>query len=116
MGRVAATPKSFIERKRPIDPLRRKLAKLSGAAIDVLEETMNNAANTPKVRADAASTLLSTYKSVLTIDTDDKLRRMELQIKHYDDMYKLGASTAAPEDDEDDDTPLLDFDNIADVE
>jgi len=112
---IHAKNKSFIERKRPIDTLRRKLARCSPAAIDMLEKIMKDLNNPASERASAAKVLLSMYADILHKDSQDKIKRLEMQLKYKEAIDLLNGTTVPDQYDGDDDTPLLDFDNIEDV-
>lgn len=112
---ITAKKKSFIERKRPIDTLRRKLARCSPAAIDMLEKIMKDLSNPANERASAARTLLTMYADILHKDSQDKIKRLEMQLKYKEAMDLLNGTTVPQQEDDDDESPLLDFENITDV-
>ena len=110
---ITTKNKSFIERKRPIDTLRRQLARCSPAAVATLENIMQDADNSPTERANAARTLLSFYSEILHKDSQDKIKRLEMQLKYKEAIDLLNGTTVP--DNDDDDTPYLSFDEITDV-
>lgn len=110
---ITTKPKSFIERKRPIDTLRRKLARASPAAIDVLEKIMNDPDSSTSERSKAATTLVSLYAEILHKDSQDKIKRLEMQLKYKEAIDMLNGATT---NDDDDDSPLLDFENVSSVD
>jgi len=99
----------FLKTKRPIDAMRRSLAKSFPDAVEFLTETMNDITEKKSVRIDAAKTLMATYVSVVKESNSDEIKRLESQIKYVDRAAIADLST-------DDNSPDLDFDNIELIE
>lgn len=99
----------FLKTKRPVDAMRRALARSFPDAVELLTETMNDVSEKKSVRLDAAKLLMTTYVTVVKDASNDEIKRLESQIKYVD-------RAAAAELETDDDTPQLDYGNIADPE
>lgn len=101
--------------KRPIDQVRRKLAKTFNSDIDFLDTLLEkeNVDTSDRAKYEIAKFRIQSYMSVLKDDSAEKLKAKEMYFKYQEQMDKqLGGSTV---EEESDDSPLLDFENIQDV-
>ena len=101
--------------KRPIDASRRRLAKTFNPAVDKLESLLEKdfVDSSDKAKAEICKLLIQTYIGILKDDSAEKLKAKEMYFKYQEQMDKqLGGSTV---EEESDDSPLLDFENIQDV-
>ena len=101
--------------KRPIDSVRRKLAKTFNTDVDFLDTLLEKPQldTSDRAKFEIAKFRIQSYMSVLKDDSAEKLKAKEMYFKYQEQMDKqLGGSTV---DEEIDDSPLLDFENIQDV-
>lgn len=101
--------------KRPIDAVRRKLAKTFNGDIDLIDELLEkeNVDTSDRAKFEMVKFRIQSYMSVLKDDSAEKFKAKEMYFKYQEQMDKqLGGSTV---DEESDDSPLLDFENIQDV-
>jgi hypothetical protein len=101
--------------KRPIDSVRRKLAKTFNSDVDFLDGLLEKPQldTSDRAKFEIAKFRIQSYMSVLKDDSTEKLRAKEMYFKYQEQMDRqLGGSTM---DDFSDDSPLLDFENIQDV-
>ena len=104
----------FITKNKSRDAARRKLAKYFNSSIEFLAATMENDEEKTNLRVEAAKVISTKYLEVLREENSDKIRRLELQIAHFGKSE--GGEFDATDDDEDDNTPLLQFDTIVEPE
>ena len=104
----------FITKNKARDAARRKLAKYFNNSIEFLAATMENEGEKTNIRVEAAKVISTKYLEVLREENSDKIRRLELQISHFGKSE--GGEFDATDDDEDDNTPLLQFDTIVEPE
>ena len=103
--------------KRPIDQVRRKLAKTFNSDIDFLDTLLEkeHVDTSDRAKYEIAKFRIQSYMSVLKDDSAEKLKAKEMYFKYQEQMDKqLGGSTV--DESEDLDSPLLDFENIQSVE
>ena len=101
--------------KRPIDSVRRKLAKTFNADVDLIDTLLakENVDTSDRAKFEMVKFRIQSYMSVLKDDSAEKLKAKEMYFKYQEQMDKqLGGSTV---EEESDDSPLLDFENIQDV-
>ena len=101
--------------KRPIDQVRRKLAKTFNSDIDFLDTLLEkeHVDTSDRAKYEIAKFRIQSYMSVLKDDSAEKLKAKEMYFKYQEQMDKqLGGSTV---DEDTDESPLLDFENIQDV-
>lgn len=101
--------------KRPIDQVRRKLAKTFNSDIDFLDTLLEKETvdTSDRAKYEIAKFRIQSYMSVLKDDSAEKLKAKEMYFKYQEQMDKqLGGSTV---EEDTDDSPLLDFENIQDV-
>lgn len=101
--------------KRPIDSVRRKLAKTFNTDVDFLDTLLEKPQldTSDRAKFEIAKFRIQSYMSVLKDDSAEKLKAKEMYFKYQEQMDKqLGGSTV---EEESDDSPLLDFENIQDV-
>ena len=102
--------------KRPIDQVRRKLAKTFNSDIDFLDTLLEKETvdTSDRAKYEIAKFRIQSYMSVLKDDSAEKLKAKEMYFKYQEQMDKqLGGSTV---DEETDESPLLDFDNITQID
>lgn len=102
--------------KRPIDQVRRKLAKTFNSDIDFLDTLLEkeHVDTSDRAKYEIAKFRIQSYMSVLKDDSAEKLKAKEMYFKYQEQMDKqLGGSTV---EEEDLDAPLLDFDNITQID
>lgn len=103
--------------KRPVDAVRRKLAKTFNTDVDFLDTLLEKPQldTSDRAKFEIAKFRIQSYMSVLKDDSAEKLKAKEMYFKYQEQMDKqLGGSTV--EDSEDLDSPLLDFENIQSVD
>ncbi len=103
--------------KRPVDAVRRKLAKTFNSDVDFLDGLLEKdfLDTSDKAKFEIAKFRIQSYMSVLKDDSAEKLKAKEMYFKYQEQMDKqLGGSTV--DESEDLDSPLLDFENIQSVE
>lgn len=101
--------------KRPVDAVRRKLAKTFNADVDLIDTLLakDNVDTSDRAKFEMVKFRIQSYMSVLKDDSAEKLKAKEMYFKYQEQMDKqLGGSTV---EEESDDSPLLDFENIQDV-
>lgn len=101
--------------KRPIDAVRRKLAKTFNSDIDLIDTLLEkeNVDTSDRAKFEMVKFRIQSYMSVLKDDSSEKFKAKEMYFKYQEQMDKqLGGSTV---DEDTDDSPLLDFENIQDV-
>ena len=101
--------------KRPIDACRRKLAKTFNTDVDFLDTLLEKDVvdTSDRAKYEIAKFRIQTYLGVLKDDSAEKLKAKEMYFKYQEQMDKqLGGSTV---DEDTDESPLLDFENIQDV-
>ena len=102
--------------KRPIDACRRKLAKTFNTDVDFLDTLLEKDVvdTSDRAKYEIAKFRIQTYLGVLKDDSAEKLKAKEMYFKYQEQMDKqLGGSTV--DDSEDDMSPLLNFDEIQEV-
>lgn len=100
---VSATPKSLFKKKHELAKLVRDLKKVSQKAIDILEEGLSSPDE--RVRMMAADKLLKFYMDAANDVRQDEIKSILLDVKMNG---LIGQGSTA----EDDNTPVLDFDNL----
>lgn len=101
--------------KRPIDQVRRKLAKTFNSDIDFLDTLLEkeHVDTSDRAKYEIAKFRIQSYMSVLKDDSAEKLKAKEMYFKYQEQMDKqLGGSTV---EEESDDSPLLDFETVMEV-
>ena len=101
--------------KRPVDAVRRKLAKTFNTDVDFLDGLLEKEFldTSDKAKFEICKFRIQSYMSVLKDDSAEKLKAKEMYFKYQEQMDKqLGGSTV---EEDTDDSPLLDFENIQDV-
>ena len=101
--------------KRPIDAVRRKLAKTFNTDIDLIDKLLEkeNVDTSDRAKFEMIKFRVQSYMSVLKDDSSEKFKAKEMYFKYQEQMDKqLGGSTV---DEGMDESPLLDFENIQDV-
>ena len=105
----------FITKNKARDAARRKLAKYFNSSIEFLAATMENDEEKTNLRVEAAKILSTKYLEVLREENNDKILRLEKQIQHYGKTE--GGEFETTEDEEEyDNSPLLQFDTIVEPE
>lgn len=102
--------------KRPIDQVRRKLAKTFNSDIDFLDTLLEKETvdTSDRAKYEIAKFRIQSYMSVLKDDSAEKLKAKEMYFKYQEQMDKqLGGSTVEEDTDE---SPLLDFENITQID
>ena len=103
--------------KRPVDQVRRKLAKTFNSDIDFLDTLLEKefVDTSDRTKYEIAKFRIQSYMSVLKDDSAEKFKAKEMYFKYQEQMDKqLGGS--AVDDSNDLDSPLLDFDNITQID
>lgn len=101
--------------KRPIDQVRRKLAKTFNSDIDYIDVLLEkeNVDTSDRAKFEMCKFRIQSYMSVLKDDSAEKLKAKEMYFKYQEQMDKqLGGSTV---EEESDDSPLLDFETVMEV-
>lgn len=102
--------------KRPVDGVRRKLAKTFNSDVDFLDGLLEKEFldTSDKAKFEICKFRIQSYMSVLKDDSAEKLKAKEMYFKYQEQMDKqLGGSTV---EEDSDDSPLLDFENVMSVE
>ena len=102
--------------KRPVDAVRRKLAKTFNTDVDFLDGLLEKdfLDTSDKAKFEICKFRIQSYMSVLKDDSSEKLKAKEMYFKYQEQMDKqLGGSTV---DESEDDSPLLDFENITQID
>lgn len=103
----------FLNKKTPFDALIRRLQKITPQAIELLVQTMeDNTSKDQKLKVEAAKCLINVHVGLIKTKNDDKLKRMENQIRYLGKQESDGDFSTADEDDE---TVLIDFDNVQEI-
>jgi hypothetical protein len=103
---VTTKEQSVFKKTHELSKLVRDLKKISKKAIEVLEKGLDS--QDERVRMIAAEKLLKFYTDSAKDVNEDELKRLLLEVKL---RGMVGAGSTAQEDD--DETPALDFDNIS---
>lgn len=101
--------------KRPIDAVRRKLAKTFNSDIDYIDKLLakDTVDTSDRAKFEMVKFRIQSYMNVLKDDSAEKLKAKEMYFKYKELMDReLGGSTI---EEDSDDSPLLDFENIQDV-
>lgn len=101
--------------KRPIDKVRRELAKVFYTDLEMMSKILETKelGATEKIKVEVLKFRMQAYLNTLKDDSAEKFKAQELYFKYKDLMDKqLGGYTV---EEEDEDSPLLDFENIQDV-
>lgn len=106
MAKLAVVTESsgFIRNKGSFDGIVKKLTKVSNAAIEMLEKTMEETQD-EKLKVACATKLVEFYMAALDKQNTDEITRMISEVK-----LKGGLSTNLKVA-----TPVIDFSNIQDV-
>jgi len=105
--------RGFITKNKSRDSARRKLSKYFNNSVEFLASTINDPQEATSMKVTAAKILVTKYLDVLKEENMDKIYRLEKQLQYFKDSVPDGEFET--EEDEDN-TPLIDFDNIVDVE
>ncbi len=100
---VPASEKPLFSKKHELLTMLKSLKKASKRAIEVLETHLES--EDEKIAQAAATTLVKLYRDVANDVREDEIRALLLDIKS---SGLIGNGTTS----EDDDTPVLDFDNL----
>ena len=101
--------------KRPVDGVRRKLAKTFNSDVDFLDRLLEKKFldTSDKAKFEICKFRIQSYMSVLKDDSAEKLKAKEMYFKYQEQMDKhLGGSTV---EEDADDSPLLDFETVMEV-
>ena len=101
--------------KRPIDKVRWALAKVLYTDLEMMSKILETKelGATEKIKVEVLKFRMQAYLNTLKDDSAEKFKAQELYFKYKDLMDKqLGGYTV---EEEDEDSPLLDFENIQDV-
>lgn len=105
----------FERKNKKRDEAERKLKRHFDTALETLVVIMENNLERPDVRVKAASIMASKYLEILRHEDDDQYRRLKAQIE-LDGKLEVDGEFQSPECEaeevEEDNTPLIDFDNI----
>jgi len=108
------TGHGFLQKKTPFDAMLRRVQKVTPAAIDFLEATMKNKeSKDEKLKVEAAKKLIDVHMSLMKEKNNDKISRLEKQIRLMGKSDNDGEFSTAGDDY--DDTPLVNFDEVIDV-
>jgi len=106
-------------KKNSITILKRALNKHTKAAIDLVATIMNDPTESKKTRMLAAQEILKLHMESIKVESTEKARNKEFAAKHHELLVSIqrNGGVIVDEDSEDDtDSPLLDFENIAEVD
>jgi hypothetical protein len=106
-------------KKNPITVFKRALNKHSKNAIDYLATVMEDETMHTKFRVEASKELLKLHADMLKAEAADKARNKEFAAKHHEllvGIQRNGGVIVDDNDEDDSDSPLLDFENIASVD
>lgn len=106
----------FIDRKRPTDAIKRRLAKSYMPTLDKLEAMAENPKTSEKTVVTILKFLCTEYRDVLNQDSNDRIKRLELQLKYYGVDGLPDAEFSTDEDDEDDVPQAMSFDKVIEIE
>lgn len=110
---IETVPATFTRRKGELTKIHKELAKASPDMIKFLLDQVKDVRLDPKVRQAAAIKLISFDIEVSKIINADNMTRMLADIKYADKL--LGGKTSEDGDNKPG-RPMVDFDNIMDVE
>ena len=99
--------KGFIQKNKARDAMRRKLAKFYNMSVDFLVATMEDEKTDKKLRVECAKTIISNYNTVVENTSKEKIDQLT---KHM--LYGGQLSDGDLQTEDEDDTPLLDFDTV----
>ena len=103
-----------VSNKNPITQFKRALNKHSRTALNTLIATMESTKD-EKLKASIATSLLKMYADMMELESTERMKTKEFYLKHKDELLQLARDgvTMNDNDDEDDDSPLLDFNTIS---
>jgi hypothetical protein len=107
-------------KKNSITILKRALNKHTKPAIDLIASIMNDTSESKKTRMIAAQELLKLHMESIKVESTEKARNKEFAAKHHELLVSIqrngGVIVDDFDDDENSDSPILDFENIAEVD
>jgi hypothetical protein len=106
-------------KKNSITILKRALNKHTKAAIDLVATIMNDPTESKKTRMLAAQEILKLHMESIKVESTEKARNKEFAAKHHELLVSIqrnGGVIVDDNDEDDTDSPLLDFENIAEVD
>ena len=106
---------SFIRKRHELDKLFKALQELSPKAIELLEGILEDVELPIKIRFEAAQTLLNKQIDTAKQINADEMQRLIAEYKFNRDGGRLKGIGNGSTVDDDDDTPLLDFDNVRQI-
>lgn len=98
--------KGFIQKNKARDAMRRKLAKYYNTSVDFLVATMEDEKTDKKLRVECAKTIISNYNTVVENTSREKIEQLTKQLMYGGKLDDGDLET------EEDDIPLLDFENV----
>lgn len=111
---IETVPVKFTRRKSEFTKLQKSLSKVSTELVEFLMTQVRDTTLDPKVRQAAAMKLLEYEIRVNDLHNKDVLTRLLADIKYEDKL--LGGKTSDDDDSGKSKKPLVDFDNIIEVE
>ena len=94
---------SFIREEHELSKLSKNIRKLNTKALAVLEDSLSD--EDPKIRMEAAKTLLKMDIDISKIINEDAMNRIIAELKVNGELKEVKSNN----------TPLIDFNNIQDV-
>lgn len=94
---------SFIREEHELSKLNKSVRKLNTKALAVLEDSLSD--EDPKIRMEAAKTLLKMDIDISKIINEDAMNRIIAELKVNGEVKEVKSNN----------TPLIDFNNIQDV-
>ena len=94
---------SFIREEHELSKLSKNIRKLNSKALAVLEDSLSD--EDPKIRMEAAKTLLKMDIDISKIINEDAMNRIIAELKVNGEVKEIKSNN----------TPLIDFNNIQDV-
>jgi len=94
---------SFIREEHELSKLSKNIRKLNTKALAVLEDSLSD--EDPKIRMEAAKTLLKMDIDISKIINEDAMNRIIAELKVNGEVKEIKSNN----------TPLIDFNNIQDV-
>ncbi len=98
-----ASKVSFIREEHELSKLSKNIRKLNTKALAVLEDSLSD--EDPKIRMEAAKTLLKMDIDISKIINEDAMNRIIAELKVNGEVKEIKSNN----------TPLIDFNNIQDV-
>jgi len=106
-------------KKNPITVFKRALNKHSKTAIDYLASIMDDPSASRKDRMEASKELLKLHADMLKAESTEKARNKEFAAKHHEllvGIQRNGGVIVDDNDEDDESQPLLDFENISEID